>query len=46
MFGMESAMTFDGYKDPYIRASIIEYMQYMRLTDPHAVKPRFYMQPS
>jgi len=42
MFGLESAMTIEGNKDPYMRASMIEYMQYMRLTDPLAVKPKFY----
>lgn len=40
MFGIESAMTFDGLKDPYMRASIIEYIQFMRLTDPLATKPK------
>jgi hypothetical protein len=25
-----------------MRASMIEYLQYMRLTDPLAVKPKFY----
>lgn len=43
MFGVESAMTFDGLKDPYMRACIIEYMQFMRLTDPLAAKPKEYM---
>ena len=43
MFGLESAMFFEGYKDPYLRASIIEYMQFMRLTEPLATKPHFYM---
>ncbi len=43
MFGIESAMLFDGIKDPYVRASIVEYIQFMRLTDPRAVKPKSYM---
>lgn len=42
-FGVESAMTMDGIKDPYMRASIIEYIQFMRLTDPLANKPKNYM---
>lgn len=42
-FGVESAMTMDGIKDPYMRASIIEYIQFMRLTDPLANKPKSYM---
>ncbi len=42
-FGVESAMTMDGIRDPYIRASIIEYIQFMRLTDPLANKPKDYM---
>jgi hypothetical protein len=36
-------MLFDGIKDPYVRGSIIEYIQFMRLTDPFAVKPKPYM---
>lgn len=36
-------MTMDGIKDPYMRASIIEYIQFMRLTDPLANKPKSYM---
>jgi hypothetical protein len=43
MFGVESAMTFDGLKDPYMRACIIEYIQFMRLTDPLAAKPKPHM---
>ena len=33
-------MVFDGIKDPYVRASIIEYIQFMRLTDHQAKKPK------
>ena len=36
-------MTFDGIVDPYMRASIIEYIQFMRLTESLAVKPKEYM---
>lgn len=36
-------MTFDGIVDPYMRASIVEYIQFMRLTDSLAVKPKEYM---
>jgi hypothetical protein len=36
-------MTMDGIKDPYTRASIIEYIQFMRLTDPLANKPKNHM---
>lgn len=43
MFGVESAMLFDGIQDPYARASIIEYMHFMRLTNHQAVKPKFYV---
>jgi hypothetical protein len=43
MFGVESAMLFDGMQDPYARASIIEYMHFMRLTNHQAVKPKFYV---
>ena len=39
-FGLESGMLFDGIKDPYVRASIIEYLQFMRLTEPFAYKPK------
>jgi hypothetical protein len=43
MFGMDSAMTFEGYKDPYLRACIVEYIQFMRLTDPLAKKVKPYV---
>lgn len=36
-------MTVDGIVDPYMRASIVEYMQFMRLTDSQAVKPKEFM---
>ena len=43
MFGVESAMTFEGIKDPYARACMVEYMHFMRLTDSLAVTPKFYV---
>lgn len=43
MFGVESAMTFDGIKDPYARACMVEYMHFMRMTDNMAVTPPFYV---
>jgi hypothetical protein len=36
-------MTVDGIPDPYIRASLTDYMMFLRLTEKDAVKPKFYI---
>lgn len=43
LFGIESAMTFDGMKDPYARASIVEYIHFMRLTADGHILPKVYV---
>ena len=43
VFGVESGMLIDGVKDPYQRACIVEYMHFMRLTDPLKILPQFYV---
>lgn len=43
MFGLESAMLFDGIKDPYYRACIVEYIHFMRMTHKFKKLPKFYV---
>jgi cytochrome c2 len=38
ILGLESGMTFSGLKDPYERASVIEYLCYLRFTGGHKVQ--------
>ena len=38
VLGIESGMTFMGLNDPYERASLIEYMCYLRFTGGHLIQ--------
>ncbi len=41
MLGLESGMTFSGLKDPYERASLIEYLCYLRYANGYKVQPHW-----